>query len=84
MYQFEINTGVFTAQPEDNHCHVTRYFEFLWLLLRHFVLASMLSLALSSVVSQDWKKGLGAYGVGDYATALLEWWPLAEQGDANA
>jgi hypothetical protein len=28
--------------------------------------------------------GLAAYGRGDYATALQEWLPLAEQGDAVA
>ena len=31
-----------------------------------------------------YKKGLIAYQSGDYATALREWTPLAEQGDARA
>jgi hypothetical protein len=32
----------------------------------------------------DFHKGLDAYNRGDYATALREWKPLAEQGDAYA
>ena len=32
----------------------------------------------------DYQKGFDAYQNGDYATALREWKPLAEQGDANA
>lgn len=31
-----------------------------------------------------WDEGLAAYEKGDYATALREWKPLAEQGDAAA
>ena len=34
--------------------------------------------------SADFQKGLTAYESGDYATALREWEPLAEQGDADA
>ena len=34
--------------------------------------------------SADFQKGMTAYKNGDYATALREWTPLAEQGDANA
>ena len=34
--------------------------------------------------AQDFEKGLEAYEKGDYATALREWIPLAEQGDADA
>jgi len=34
--------------------------------------------------SADWQKGFTAYNSGDYATALREWKPLAEQGDAYA
>jgi hypothetical protein len=34
--------------------------------------------------SADWKKGWTAYESGDFATALREWTPLAEQGDAEA
>ena len=32
--------------------------------------------------SGDYEKGAAAYEIGDYATALREWTPLAEQGDA--
>jgi TPR repeat protein len=34
--------------------------------------------------SADFQKGLTAYDSGDYATALREWTPLAEQGYADA
>ena len=34
--------------------------------------------------SADLQKGATAYKNGDYATALREWTPLAEQGDADA
>ena len=33
--------------------------------------------------SADFQKGLTAYDNGDYATALREWKPLAEQGNAD-
>ena len=36
------------------------------------------------VVAQDFEKGLAAYNIGDYATSLAEWVPLAEQGNSNA
>jgi uncharacterized protein len=32
--------------------------------------------------SADYQKGATAYKSGDFATALREWEPLAEQGDA--
>jgi TPR repeat protein len=34
------------------------------------------------VMAQDFNKGLAAAQAGDYETALQEWRPLAEQGDA--
>ncbi len=34
--------------------------------------------------SADFQKGWTAYNSGDYATALREWRPLAEQGNAVA
>jgi len=50
-----------------------------------FALATMLSfIAFTPVSAQDWNKGVDAYNAGDYATALQEWRPLAEQGDADA
>ncbi len=35
-------------------------------------------------MAADFQAGLEAYNRGDYATALKEWRPLAEQGDADA
>ena len=35
-------------------------------------------------VSQDFQKGFDAYKTGDFATALREFTPLAEQGDSAA
>ena len=46
------------------------------------VLAVGLMLA-GPVSAQDYDKGLSAYNAGDYATALQEWTPLAEQGYAS-
>ena len=37
----------------------------------------------TSAFAQDFQKGLEAYNAGDYATALQEWRPLAEQGYAK-
>ena len=34
--------------------------------------------------SADFQKGAAAYKSGDYATALREWKPLAEQGNSSA
>ncbi len=45
----------------------------------------VLALALSApVLAADHKAGLEAYQRKDYATALKEWRPLAERGDAAA
>lgn len=42
-------------------------------------------LVLSAAVkAQDFDAGLEAARAGDYATALAEWRPLAEQGNVNA
>ena len=46
------------------------------------ILAAVLSLAFTQVTAQDYNKGLEAANDGDYASALKEWKPLAEQGDA--
>ena len=46
-----------------------------------------LTILLGSVglsASADYQKGETAYSSGDYATAVREWKPLAEQGDALA
>ena len=42
-----------------------------------------LMLAPGAGAAQDVAAGLSAYGAGDYATALKEWRPLAEQGNAD-
>ena len=44
----------------------------------------LFTLTSNVVWSADYNKGLTAYYSGDYATALREWKPLAEQGDASA
>ena len=44
---------------------------------------SMVVLA-TSAFAQDLNKGVDAYNAGDYATALQEWRPLAEQGHVTA
>jgi hypothetical protein len=49
------------------------------------VLLLVLALALSApVLAADFEVGRNAYDRGDYATALKEWKPLAEQGRAEA
>ena len=47
-------------------------------------LATVLSLAFTQVTAQDFNKGLEAYKADDFATALKEFKPLAEQGNAEA
>ena len=37
----------------------------------------------TSAFAQDYQKGLEAYAAGDYAAAIQEWRPLAEQGDVK-
>ncbi len=49
-----------------------------------FVLAVMLIMLLGAPAFADFAKGLAAAERGDYATALKEWKPLAEQGSADA
>ena len=45
------------------------------------ILAFMLTLP---VAAQDFEAGMAAYKRGDYAMALREWLPLAEQGNEKA
>ena len=53
--------------------------------IKAIVLGLSLLLATDSVCSaQDFDKGVAAYNAKDYATALKEWRPLAEKGDASA
>ena len=50
-----------------------------------FPIAVVLSIICLAVPAwADYKAGEDAYNRGDYATALREWRPLAEQGDARA
>ncbi len=52
--------------------------------MRHVVVALAIALMPVSAQAQDFDAGLAAYREGDYAAALQEWRPLAEQGDAVA
>ncbi len=55
--------------------------------MRNVIKAAIVALALAfaaPVVAQDIDAGLEAYKRGDYAAALREFRPLAEQGDAEA
>jgi len=47
-------------------------------------LATVLALAFTPLAAQDFQKGLAAAQAGDFATALQEWTPLADQGNASA
>ena len=55
--------------------------------MKNFLVLPVLLLTLlvgTPASSADFQKGLTAYKSGDYATALRELTPLAEQGNANA
>ena len=47
-------------------------------------LVAMSLLLAATAWSGDYETGFEAYEVGDYATALAVWQPLAEEGDANS
>lgn len=49
-----------------------------------FLALSLAMLSSSTVFAQDFDKGLTAYYAGDFATALDELRPLAEEGNADA
>ena len=54
-------------------------------MLKHLLISLAFLMTLSSpVAAQDFQKGLTAHQAGDFATALQEWTPLAEAGDAYA
>lgn len=44
----------------------------------------LLAMLWAMAAFADFKAGMVAYERGDYATALREWWPLAEQNNASA
>lgn len=52
-------------------------------LIKSFHLIFLLLLS-SPAFSQDYEKGALAYEMGDYDRAYVEWWPLANKGDAAA
>ena len=53
--------------------------------MKHIAIILAFLMALSSpVAAQDLQKGNAAYQAGDYVTAIQEWTPLAEAGDAAA
>ena len=49
-----------------------------------FIFPVLLIYLLGTPAFADFQKGLDAANRGDFATALKEWRPLAEQGDADA
>jgi TPR repeat protein len=52
---------------------------------RSLVLATAFAiLSGTAAVAQDFSKGLAAYEAGDFATAIIEWGPIAKQGYAAA
>ena len=53
-------------------------------LLTILCIPTFLLLGAAEAGSADLQKGKYAYDTGDYAAALREWRPLAEQGDAKA
>ncbi len=53
--------------------------------MRRFVALCLMAVALATAPAfADFDRGLEAYDKGDYKTALQEWQPLAEQGNAGA
>ena len=50
----------------------------------HRTVLALFLLTATSAFAADFDKGLRAYDKGDYKTALQEWRPLAEQGNAYA
>ena len=53
--------------------------------MRKFLTSVAIVFTLSGTAqAQDFQKGLTAARAGDFETALQEWRPLAERGDANA
>ena len=52
-------------------------------LIRTTILSLALAFGAGAALAQDFQKGFTAYNEGDYATALKEWRPLAEQGNAD-
>ena len=53
-------------------------------LLTSLIVGAFFMFGAVSAQAQDFAKGFAAYQTGDFATALKEWRPLAEQGNAQA
>ena len=53
-------------------------------LLTSLIVGAFFMFGAVSAQAQDFDRGLAAAQSGDFATALKEWRPLAEQGDALA
>ncbi len=51
---------------------------------RQMLAFAVLCLLATPAAAQDYNKGATAYARGDFAAALQEWRPLAEQGNASA
>ncbi len=51
--------------------------------LRQKIYLPILLLIGNGSIAADYQSGFDAYSEGDYATALAEWRPLAEEGDAG-
>ena len=49
-----------------------------------FIFSALLFFLFGTPALADFQKGLDAYESGDFATALREWKPIAELGDAEA
>ncbi len=54
------------------------------ILLSLFALFIVFAMPVGDAVGADYQKGLDAYNSGNYTTALREWKPIAEQGNALA
>ncbi len=52
--------------------------------MKRIALATVLLVSLAGLARAGFDEGVAAYDRGDYATALKEFRPLAEQGDASA
>ncbi len=52
--------------------------------MKPLFLSALLSVLLIGTASADFDAGLAAYENGDYAAALDEWRPLADEGDLDA
>jgi hypothetical protein len=60
----------------------TNRYKWRYLMPRVFLaFIATLTLTLTTAHAADFQKGLDAFDSGDYATALKEWKPLAEQGN---